>query len=138
VRVLIEAYREFLQKQDVLPMENWNVFISEHQIPMQPNVKNHPHTMIMRQQGKDTDGGVYVYFDNETCLYIGESKVLGSRFKDHYNASWKTNHKLHQFFSRYRKPLTVRWIKIENVFDRRTIEAMLTRIYKPTYIDFKT
>nr|WP_285864315.1 GIY-YIG nuclease family protein [Lederbergia lenta] len=99
------------------------------------------HTINIRNQGKNI-AGIYIYFYDNICLYVGESGNLGSRFKDHYNSSWrkpKLERRMarHLFFKEYREVLSVKWIEVDNEFDRRVIEGMLTRLLKPTYIEFR-
>jgi hypothetical protein len=131
----------YLTELGLLPINKWNEFVAEHQIQMTPRVRNN-HTIKIRNQGKSTSG-VYVYFDDEICLYVGESSNLGNRFKEHYNESWKEkpvgrNYKQFAFFNQYRRPLFVKWIQVDDVFDRKIVEAMLTKILNPLYEDFKS
>ncbi|MGG3235600.1 GIY-YIG nuclease family protein [Priestia flexa] len=135
-----DMYIKFLKSLGLFPIDKWNQFEAEHQIEMKPKVRNN-HTVKLRNQGKATSG-VYVYFDCEICLYVGESSNLGDRFKDHYNESWKENpkgrnYKQFSFFKQYQKPLIVKWIEIEDSFDRKIVEAMLTKILKPLYEEYK-
>jgi hypothetical protein len=130
---VIEEYKKFLYEQNILPLENWKVTSIDHSCE-----KNN-----YEQLNKDlkTKKGIYIYFCENKCIYIGEGK-LESRFKSHSNASWKPmpkgrNYKQYYFFPLYRRMLTVYYYEIEDEFDRKVVENMLTRIYNPEYINFR-
>ncbi|MFS0657422.1 GIY-YIG nuclease family protein [Niallia alba] len=138
---MISEYQKFLEEQRILPLDNWISFIADHSKPRLSEVRKQPHIEHIKNLATDYPG-VYIYYYENTCLYIGEASNLGKRIVQHYDESWKENqtgrnYKQFPFFKQYRKELKIYSYVIENDFDRKIIEGMLTRILQPTYIDFR-
>jgi hypothetical protein len=75
-------------------------------------------------------------------LYIGKAKLLYDRLKSHYIESFSPvpgdtkDMRWHRFFSSHQGELTVYWKEFEDEEDRQLVEIILTRLYKPAFIDF--
>lgn len=138
---MIESYTELLEKNNILPLSNWKVFTADHSKEKIKGLRKEEHIEHIKMQANKIPG-VYMYFDGDECLYVGIASNLSGRFIDHYKESWNEapkgrNNQQFAFFNQYRIPLRVLWFEIENEFNRFAIEAMLTRIYNPKYINFR-
>ncbi len=140
--MLIKSYKDLLKKHEYLPLEKWKSGKVEHHIEKIKNHRKPPQRERILEQGKGIPG-VYAYFLEDVCLYVGEAGDIGERLAKHYDeawgdhSNWKKQHHQYEFFKLYRYELDVKWLELENEFDRKAIEAMCTRIFNPIYIDFR-
>lgn len=99
---------------------------------------------------KNKIAGIYAYFYNDECLYIGKSKDLKKRMEHHWKTSQGLNNKSrgpkHRilFGQHVYDKLTVFCIKVDDKFNsrigeeiRKIIENILHLKYKPTFKKIK-
>ena len=102
----------------------------------------------LRQQIGDSAGnkirGIYAYYDEDSCLYIGKTKDLINRLAMHFSESkldvvkgdWD------KFFGNYRKPLKVYFKSVdstdENIGEalRIVVERLLLHCVNPVFESF--
>ncbi|MCU9613145.1 GIY-YIG nuclease family protein [Caldibacillus lycopersici] len=138
-----KEFTRFLEALQLLPVDKWDSCIVDHTKEYVPGKGNAKIRNLLKQKCT-TDSGVYGYFNQDgECLYIGMANDLSGRIYGHYKAAWVevskgTNRDPHQlpFFKEHKGIVNVRWYKIADIFERQAIEAMLTRVLKPKYIEF--
>lgn len=99
---------------------------------------------------KNKIAGIYAYFNNDECLYIGKSKDLKKRIEHHWKTSQGLNnesrgqkHKI-LFRKHGNDKLTVFYIKVDDKFNsrigeeiRKILENILHLKYKPKFEQIK-
>ena len=70
--------------------------------------------------------GIYAYYDDEKCLYIGKSKDIFLRLCTHFYASqgYSGHKKWIKFFKKYQKPLKVYYLRIDDTKNEPIGEAL--------------
>ncbi|MGM7702239.1 hypothetical protein ACSVDE_10990 [Pseudalkalibacillus sp. Hm43] len=140
--MIIKNYESFLINLGYLPLSNWKSGNVQHQIQKLKGERKPPEReRILNEFSRES--GVYMYSYNDKCLYVGEANDIGCRLAGHYDAAWlpqegrQKKYPQYDFFKLYRYELEVKWIEVQNEFDRDAVEAMCTRIFNPIYIEFR-
>ena len=94
--------------------------------------------------------GLYSYFLNDKCIYIGKAKNIQKRIESHYLSSHNLGHhsrgdKHRALFGKYlNEELTMFYTKLDDPFSSRigeelriTIERLLHLKYKPTFSEIR-
>ena len=138
-------YKKLLTEHQLWPMETWARFDFEHQPP------SNPEGIISEAIKKQTDllrknvakeRGLYVYYKNGECLYVGKAARLFNRLKSHYYEAQKKvsgdtkNNKWHRFFSSNTGKIVIYWKQVENETDRQIFELALTAVLHPVFEKF--
>jgi excinuclease UvrABC nuclease subunit len=131
-----------LEDHNILPISDltWSSFNINHIKPEDEQTKKRLYNFI-KSQVKD-HSGIYIYKKDNELLYIGKAKLLYDRLKSHYIESFSPvpgdtkDMRWHRFFSSHQGELTVYWKEFEDEEDRQLVEIILTRLYKPAFIDF--
>lgn len=93
------------------------------------------------QKTEDKLRGIYAYYDNEDCLYIGKSKDILGRLYTHFKESQglSKNETWNNFFKKYQKPLKVYVTLVDQQDEdlgetlRIVIERLLISTIKPKF-----
>jgi hypothetical protein len=147
MNMTIETFKKILIENNTIEIkqpiwEHTTVFHGPN-CPEKYNVVTHldvAKTIIQERN----QGGIYAYFQNSQCLYIGKANCLRARVHAHLleaevlwgGAKWK------DFFSRYTGELdlytlAVRGSGLEANSLRLIIELILTEHHKPVWLNHK-
>ena len=124
-------------------LENWNKFNLDFSRKLENKKINHDIIKKNIPNYKEVNG-VYAIFDGENCLYIGKGRPIWSRIKSHYHSSQRPEPpkaiEWSDFFSQYRKELTIYWYQIDFSSDKKindkvseTVEIILKSVYEPKF-----
>ena len=130
-------FKELLENQKYLPYTNgnWNNIMLDHTKGSNVTLERGKINTQLINNMK----GVYIYTNEETSevLYVGEGD-LKNRLERHYGKTYQKENKENprsKFFKsvEQRVKMLIYYTEIENVYERRAIEAMLTTVLKPKY-----
>jgi len=92
-------------------------------------------------------GGIYAYFQKTECLYIGKSKLLWARVRDHLQescglANANRGKKWNAFFSSVPGDIDLHLLPLGDVTPdgealRKIVEILLTQHHKPKFLNFE-
>lgn len=131
----------FHQQSDI---DNWSYFELDFGTTL-PNKEQLFDKIKLHIPGYLSVSGFYAIYNGTTCLYIGTGRIIWERIKAHYLASQgaDTATRWVNFFSRYKKNLTIYWKPIALEMPepisravRELMEAILQHRYEPLFEQF--
>jgi hypothetical protein len=140
---MVDKLASFLEEEKILPIskKTWSTFKLSHCIPENEQKKKEQFSFIRCQVEKRA--GIYIYFKNEKCLYIGKAKQLYDRIKSHYIESFSTvpgdtkDMRWHRFFSQHQDEVEIFWKEFQSEEERQIVEILLTKLLKPIFLEYK-
>lgn len=134
-------HKKLLTEHGLWPIETWEHFEFTHKAP---NDQEGIATQTDLLRSKVTkESGLYVYYKDGECIYVGKAAPLFNRLKSHYFESYKEvpgdtkNKKWHRFFEANTGRLMIYWKQIENETDRQIFEVALTAVLNPSFKQFR-
>ena len=139
--MLTNAYKELLEKEGFLPLQEsdkWKKIQIDHTVESAPDKNDFAVNKYIKDNVK-FNSGVYIYTTSDgKVLYIGHSRTLVNRLKNHYEKSYGicqgSYQNYYDFFGRYREVLNVYICDLDDLFDRLAIESMLIRVLEPAFL----
>lgn len=140
---IIDKLIMLFKDEQILPInqDNWRVFKLTHCLPKDEYIRKEQYTYIKQNVGKRA--GIYIYYKDDKCLYIGKAKLLFDRIKSHYIESFEPvpgdtkDMRWHRFFAGNQGDVLVYWKEFESEEERQIVELLLTKILKPFFLNFK-
>ncbi|MDR6121183.1 hypothetical protein QFZ87_000780 [Bacillus sp. SLBN-46] len=130
-------FQDFLHQTNFLPLENgdWKLITVDH-----TNCNTKVVTSQIREYLKGYTNGIYVYtnLQNEV-YYVGQGKLKGrviKKYKQAISESIEIPSPRGLFFRSKKEVLNVYVRNVENYMEQIAIEAMLSNVLKPKYLDF--
>ena len=133
-------YKKLLTEHQLWPIETWNCFNFQHQQPSGPEESKKQIDLLRESVPKGH--GLYVYYKDGKCIYVGKAAPLFNRLKSHYYEAYRKvpgdtkNNKWHRFFSTNTGSLAVYWKQVTDETDRRIFELALTAELHPAFNEF--
>lgn len=134
-------YKKLLTEHGLWPMDVWEHFEFAHQLPNNPEEISAQTDLLRSKVSKES--GLYVYYKDGKCIYVGKAAPLFNRLKSHYLESFREvpgdtkNKKWHRFFASNTGKLVIYWKQVENEIDRQIFEPALTAELNPSFNQFR-
>lgn len=145
------AFNEFLIENNLLPYQNnlfWKKLIIHHFIKTKDQIIDTEKDITSQLKAIGFSNGVYLYENAKgEVLYIGKGVNKGAgiaeRLKSHHKKACDENfvpqrqrhRKIVQLFRSNFGELNVYVCNLENDYEATAVEAMLTEVLKPLYVD---
>lgn len=135
-------FKKLLKEQNILLLEDWNVFSFKHQKPASEAEKTRQIEYLKNELGLDKGSnpkGLYAYKRGDELLYIGKGSPIFNRLKSHYRESYEPvpgdtkDRRWHKFFSTHTGDITIYWISVEDETSRKILELALHSHFKPSF-----
>ncbi|MEH7383723.1 hypothetical protein V7138_24930 [Bacillus sp. JJ1533] len=130
-------FKDFLYRNNFLPLEadEWKMITVDH-----TSFNSKVVTSQIREHLRGYTKGIYVYtnLQNEV-YYVGQGKLKGRVIKKYKQAISESNEipsPRGLFFRSKKEVLNVYVRNVENYMEQIALEAMLSNVLKPKYLDF--
>ncbi len=130
-------YKKLLTDYNLWPLDKWKPFSLFHHEPKNETEKKQTIDVI-RNEVTDKNG-LYIYFKDNNCLYVGKGAPLFNRLKSHYYECYREvpgdtkDKKWHKFFAGNRGELKIYWKQVKSETDRKISELALKEVINPVF-----
>ena len=136
---LIEEIISLVDQKELTDFDTWKVIEIDHF-----GITKKDYRKILNAKiGKETSG-LYAFFQDDKCLYIGKAKSIIDRLLNHHGSANEIKEPIKAkrwpaFFKKKKGVLKIRWIKIDDnnpmkgEILRRLVESILIERKKPEF-----